>query len=652
MIVAPTNSRPGALVIRCKCSPAVSVLAFLIAGFCCAQTTGANPQTQAAPAASTPQPAPKVSFQAQANLVLVDVVVTNNGAAVRGLPKDRFHLFENGNAQTITVFEEHKPEDVAKANLPPSAPNIYNNFPEFTIASAANVLLLDALNTPLSDQMYVRLQMLDYLKNIPPGTRIAVFTLASRLRIVEGFTTDSDTIAKALSGKGGPQSSPVLDPVSDQTLSDAANDMASMGASQDVVSSMQQFEADVASFQTDLRVRMTLDAMKDLARYLSPIPGRKNLIWFSGSFPLAIDPDATLQSPFQAMRNYADDVRQTDDMLEAARVAVYPVDARGLMTLPSTSAANRYSSASSGGGGRGASGGGGGGGGRGGSGGGSGRMPKMPTAGGSNSSGSSGMSAAQKADQKFLQQTEVEHATMRQIASDTGGEAFVDTNGLKDAVAQAIANGSHYYTVGYVPQIAKYDGSFHRVKITVDGGYTAAYRAGFYADDPSKALINPQAVTNTMVAAVQRGAPPMSEILFKVRVLPADDPAAKGIQPSPGPAGTATASLKPPIKRYFIDYAVDARPFAFTSTPDGIHRARLDFAVIAYDPDGTRLNYVERGAGLNLSDDTYNRVMRSGLPLHQEIDLPSGRIYLRVVVEDLNNTRIGATEIPITVPKS
>jgi hypothetical protein len=82
--------------------------------------------------------------------------------------------------------------------MPDLPPNTYSDFPQFAVTSAVNVLLLDALNTPLSDQMYVRQQMLQYLKNIPPGTRIAVFTLASRLRIVQGFTTDSSVIAKAL----------------------------------------------------------------------------------------------------------------------------------------------------------------------------------------------------------------------------------------------------------------------------------------------------------------------------------------------------------------------------------------------------------------------------------------------------------------------
>ena len=35
---------------------------------------------------------------------------------------------------------------------------------------------------------------------------------------------------------------------------------------------------------------MTFEAMNYIARYLAGIPGRKNLIWFSGSFPISVFP--------------------------------------------------------------------------------------------------------------------------------------------------------------------------------------------------------------------------------------------------------------------------------------------------------------------------------------------------------------------------
>jgi hypothetical protein len=37
------------------------------------------------------------------------------------------------------------------------------------------------------------------------------------------------------------------------------------------------------------------------------------------------------------------------------------------------------------------------------------------------------------------------------------------------------------------------------------------------------------------------------------------------------------------------------------------------------------------------------------LRLHQEIDLPAGKVYLRIGVRDLMSGRIGTLEIPLTV---
>ena len=239
---------------------------------------------------------------------------------------------------------------------------------------------------------------------------------------------------------------------------------------------------------------------------------------------------------------------------------------------------------------------------------------------------------------------------MRQIAEDTGGEAFLDTNGLKDAVARAIANGSHYYTIGYVPPAQKYDGSFHRIRLNVDGGYQAEYRRGYYADDPSNARVNSQAALNVMNGAVTRGAPPLADILFKVRVLPADDPSAKDVKIAPGFAGEAK-EIKGSAKRYLLDYAVDAHPFTFTTTPDGVQHARGEFVVIAYDADGKRLNWTDQGMAFNFDTARFSRIMQSGVPMHQEIDLPAGAIYLRIVVHDLGSSRVGSTEVPVVVAK-
>ena len=88
-------------------------------------------------------------------------------------------------------------------------------------------------------------------------------------------------------------------------------------------------------------------------------------------------------------------------------------------------------------------------------------------------------------DSKFLRDTLAEQASMKQIAVLTGGQDYLNTNGLKEAVAKAVDNGASYYTIGYVPAADADNGAFHKIKVRIDnGGYTLAYRRGYYADPP------------------------------------------------------------------------------------------------------------------------------------------------------------------------
>ena len=80
--------------------------------------------------------------------------------------------------------------------------------------------------------------------------------------------------------------------------------------------------------------------MRQLAGYLGGISGRKNVIWFSGAFPLVMFPDASLPDPFANVTGFREEIQKTTDMLTAARVAIYPVDASGLWETSEFSAAN------------------------------------------------------------------------------------------------------------------------------------------------------------------------------------------------------------------------------------------------------------------------------------------------------------------------
>jgi VWFA-related protein len=574
----------------------------------------ASPTTSSGPQSSN-KVQQEAIFRTTSFSVLVDVVVLNEGVAVHGIDPKQFHVYENGREQQISFFDEHKPESGAEAAAPKHTlpPHYYNNVPNHAPGGAINVLLLDGLNTQVMDQAYVRKQMIAYVKTITPGTTLAIFTLASRLRMVQGFTSNVDDLTNAMeSTKTLPQKSVGLDTSAGNAFDSAIGNLQIMHAPaiSGAIESIEGFQSDVNAFQTDRRIQITLEAMQQLARYLSAVPGRKNLIWFSGSFPIALGPDPGDQS-LQNSRSYGAQVQATSDLLSAARVAVYPIDARGMMTLPGFDAANNGLSTPNGGAGFA-------------------NMNSTAMAGDANS-----------------------HFSMEQIAYDTGGRAFFNTNGFRAAIASAIQNGESYYTIGYVPQSKKFNGGIRKIKVKLDNSkYDLEYRSGYYADPPGNAgspLFNQASL---MTSATLHGAPLSTQVLFQTRILPATDPEFKEVNFPSGPAGDLSASLKGPAHRTIVDLVVDPHTVIFDSSADGTRTGSIEFALVAYDSDGKRLNFIDRALKLALNPNQYTQLMKTGIPVRMALDLPAGEQSLRIAVHDMIGVRVGSLEIPLTVSSS
>jgi VWFA-related protein len=574
------------------------------------------------PAPSQPVPTIKAGTQ----IVIVDVVVTDSkGHPVHDLKASDFVVLENNVSQPIRHFEEHTAITAAEAaKLPPMPrmpPGIYTNYTPAAASGAVNVLLLDTLNTPMKDQSFVREQLKQYLKSAPPGTRMAIFGLTSRLYLLQGFTSDPEILKTVLNQKDL-KSSPLLnDPVNGGNGPESMSDMMSDSMGNDpsaaqVTANLQQFEAEQQSFQLQLRARYTLDAMNQLARYLSGIPGRKNLIWFSGSFPISVLPDGDLQNPFAVVADFEDEFRETTNLLAVSQVAVYPVDARGLMVSPNLSVTNSGS-----------------------------KYVRSPN-------------AFAKDEAKFFQQNAAEHSTMLQMSEQTGGHAYINTNGLSQAVASAIDSGSNFYTLTYSPGDTNWNGKFRKIQVHLhEQGLTLAYRRGYYADDPNAppkhkqpvaATTTSAAPVNAMHAAMMRGGPDPTQVIFKVLVRPATATTEDTL--APDNALNPAAKVKPPYRRYTIDFAVNPRDISFTRSPEGNYQGDIQFLTYLYDQDGNLFNISGTTVKANLPPTAYAASLRTGLQYHQEISVPvKGVYFFRIGIHDVNGDHVGAIEIPVAV---
>ena len=576
------------------------------------------PQTTPKPEQPEPQPTLRTSSQ----IVIVDVVVQDHaGNPVHGLTREDFVLTEKKQPQAVRNFEEHSTLNKPKAGepLPPMRPGEFTDYTPAPPSGALNVLLLDTLNTPMTDQAYVRNQLQQYVKKAQPGTRIAIFGLSHRLYMLQGFTSEPQTLRDAVEHKLVPRGSALLDdPVgtgADQPS--MSQDAADMGLTM-VASNLQQFEAQNAAAQTQLRLRYTIDAFNTLGHYLSAFPGRKNVIWFSGAFPIDILPDPSISNPFAVMETNDAEFRETTNLLSHAQVAVYPVDARGLMVNPAFSAAN------------------------------SGRNMRTPA-------------AFSSAVMKFSQSQAEEHMTMDQLAADTGGQAFYNTNDLASAVNKAIDIGSNYYTLTFTPENHHWNGEYRDLRVALGprlsaASYKLSYRHGYYAVDPlavkrgapaaPAAAAVPGDGYSYLQAAMSHGAPTPEEILFKVRVLPA----AAGTEDKLAPANQPDAAhpIAPPFRRFLIDFASLTNGFRFVAQPDGHYQGKIDYTAYLFDNDGRLLNATGRTVTLNLTAEQLRAFRGSSANGHLEISAPAkGDTYLRIGLHDVVSDHMGVVELPL-----
>lgn len=238
---------------------------------------------------------------------------------------------------------------------------------------------------------------------------------------------------------------------------------------------------------------------------------------------------------------------------------------------------------------------------------------------------------------------------MMEMAEATGGHAFVNTNGLAQAVESAIDEGSNFYTLSYTPASRARDGEFRRIKVQVaQKEVNLSYRQGYYAETEQKASATETAASGArpdlLRTAMMRGAPTPDEIFLKVGVFPMT--AAGQTEAEPARGNTVAPTAHGPYTRYSVNSIVEPSDIAFLTGDGGKLRADLEVLVFVYDPDGILVN--AEVTPVHISDSTAH-----GILVHQEVSAPAkGQYFLRIAVHDLNRDCFGAVEVATSAVKN
>jgi VWFA-related protein len=545
-------------------------------------------------------------FRTTVRQVLVDVVVDKkNGDPVPDLPKSDFSVNENGKPQTIDFFEEHSASasaPVAQPAMPPMPPGAVTNVPSAPPSAALYVFLFDSLNTEPQDQVFVRQQVLSYLHKMDSGTQVAVFSLDSSLRLLHGFTSDSAALVASVSGKEAERDAMA------QNRSDNADDAGTIATLQAMrsmgVGALQDAQANAHAYSFGARASMTFEALNALARYLEGIPGRKNLVWFASSFPIVLFPtpaqlDQLKNNP--KLPDYMNHVQQTANLFTLSKVAVYPVSGAGVMN----STIGLADSADAG------------------SAGGTGHF-------GTAANPTSSLTAESLGSASAL-------VGMERLASSTGGRAFT-TNDIEAALHRIVHDTDVYYTVGYAPTDSNTDGSFRRIDVKIAGGkYKLAYRQGYNADS---APTDSAPSVDPIAPLLQLGLPNATGILYGASAAPSTDHGGE-------PAGQ-NPQVKGPLTRYTVSFTIRAQDVSFGQAPNGERIVKLLIGVKAYGDDGSALKWRANREAAHLSPAQYASIVKTGLPVTLDLDLPANTsAQLVTAVYDWNTNRSGTLEIPL-----
>jgi len=420
----------------------------------------------AARAQAPPQNSPRGQatpvLKATTRLVQINVVVQNKkGEPVEGLKKGDFTILDQGVEQQVATFSANSGALREAASIPKLPLNVFTNRGDGAEVNpgSVTVILFDALNTAIQDQFYARQQVLKFLRQLQPQDHVAIYVLTTKITILNDFTQDASSLLQAIQRFGG-YASPQQDAANpDSKRADQSVSVAKTPETDVMASRLRDFldaaDGRISDFANIDRAETTISAIEGIANHVAHIPGRKNLVWVSASFPISIGFDAdSLFDMRREHRSFGDELERTARALNQANMAIYPVDARGLMVSSHYSASNesRFD-------------------------------PRFPPRG--------------------LGPDQNSFDTMIVLADRTGGRASYNTNDIEGAVQRAIADGQFTYALGFYPTHGKWDGKFHELKVHVkEKGLTLRYRKGYFAaPEPPSATSESQAALEAAVSS-------------------------------------------------------------------------------------------------------------------------------------------------------
>jgi VWFA-related protein len=524
---------------------------------------------------STAQPdQSQATFRADVNYVEVDVHVSDEqGNPVKGLSREDFAIFENGAPQTIGVFSAVEGRVVPSPPATRAEPDSTSNFQPFD--GRLYILILDDLHTDVQRSPIVRGVVRQFLERyIGANDMAAIVNTSGRLDASQEVTRSKRLLLAAADKFQGSKLRSATLERRDQLQTQGSRPLGRDSRIRDPYDAERGYRAESA-----------LETIRNIALWLARVQGHRKALVVVGE-----GIDYNIYDVFNASyaTSIVNEARAAIGAATRANVNIYTLDPRGLT---------------------------------------------MSSADGEITGISQELISPGTAIQNLENELQLSQDSLRALADETGGLAFVNTNDLAGAFERIVRDNTNYYIIGFRSTDQRRDGKFRKLEVRVKKpGFSVRARKGYVADKPPAPAKS--------VAAAAKTSPILREAL--------DSPL-----PVSGLGVTASTAVFRGAKEnasVLLTSQVDGRRLSFSEEGE-IFRDDVELALVAVNEQGKTTAVDRRIAELKLKPETHQIVSRTGIRLLTRIEAPPGRYQLRLGARETGQGAVGTVLHDFVVPK-
>ena len=509
----------------------------------------------------------------KADLVQIDVVVTDrNHKPVSGLKREDFELSDGNKPQLITHFSFEQSTNtslriVEDTETPRSLPRAITA----TELKRVIAFVVDTIHMKAENVYRTRKMLQDFIdKKMEPGDLVVIVATGGGSGVFQQFTSDQRVLRAAVEHLMPFNFSNDTTPYRsfDRMLGASPSMGGMLGGGRGGPGGSARLPSIDEDPLESADARATLSTLNNLISAMTRLPGRKLSVFISEGLRI-----------FHTRTD--SNLNETTARAARANVVFYTIDPRGLDPL-SVSASDDLG----------------------------------------------GQSAedflSQKRDDFYESQD-----SLNALAVDTGGRFLRNNNDIKHLLNNLIEENSEYYMLGFQPEDDKWDGKFHKIKVSVRNrpDLTVITRKGYLAKTEKRRVYSDPKVAE-MAEAISS---PLVRRDIDLQLTPFYRDNDKGVP--------ALLSM----------VHIDASRLNFKQV-DGRFTTNLDLLGFIIGPNGAAVDRFSNSVNLNLKPETYNELLKRGIVSTRVSIIKPGIYQIRVLVREGDSGLIGTANNYVEIP--